>query len=188
MHICETSRSITSSAQIGKAAARLLTTRKVKCKILLPLSPRSRSPTLRQCTSQGLGYHCFDGNCNRRRYRRNADPNSSWRYPVKGAALIVACAQGQLPSIKFLFRQGAKVECTSNSRVITALEAAMGNHEVTRWFLVDRFTDQYKLTGTPFNSDKHVGTRHWSGVRQVQIPLQGKYERPMETSLMEHAR
>jgi ankyrin repeat protein len=107
--------------------------------------------------------------------------------PVLGTALTISCHSGQLSSAKFLVRQGAKLECMIKGRVVTALQAASGHPDIVQWFLVDQYLDQGKLMNNLFNSEHEPEVRPWSGVRKVQIPLCGRYERPMEVSLEEHA-
>ncbi|KAF2818297.1 ankyrin, partial [Ophiobolus disseminans] len=103
-------------------------------------------------------------------------------------ALIVACREGQLPSVVFLVRQGAKLEYTYDSRLINALKSASSHAGVIKWFLVDRWADQDKLTSEPFNSEAPAPLRPWTGVRTVKIPLRGTFARPVGSSLMIHAK
>jgi ankyrin repeat protein len=108
--------------------------------------------------------------------------------PTQGTALTVACRVGQLSSVKYLVRLGAKMECSINGHTVNALDAAKDNHDVIRWFLVDQYLDQPKITNTPFNGEDGTRLRFWSGIRTVEIPLQGFHQRPMEMSLIDSAR
>jgi ankyrin repeat protein len=51
--------------------------------------------------------------------------------PILGTALTISCHSTQLSSVKFLVRQGAKLECTINGRVVTALQAANSYPDIT---------------------------------------------------------
>jgi ankyrin repeat protein len=105
--------------------------------------------------------------------------------PALGTALTISCHSGQLSSVRFLVRQGAKLDCKINGRVVTALQAASSYLDIIHWFLVDQYLDQGKITN---DSEHENEVRPWSGVRNVQIPLRGRYERPLEVSLEDHAR
>jgi ankyrin repeat protein len=107
---------------------------------------------------------------------------------VLGTALTISCHSNQFSSVKFLVRQGAKLIWNIKGRVVTALQAASSYRDIVHWFLVDRYLDQGKLTDSPFDSEREPEVRFWSGVRQVQILLRGKFERPMNVSLEKHAR
>jgi ankyrin repeat protein len=108
--------------------------------------------------------------------------------PTQGTALIVACRVGQLSSVKYLVRLGAKMECSINGHTVNALDAARDNHEVIRWFLVGQYLDQPKITNTSFNGEDGTRLRFWSGIRTVEIPLQGFHQRSVEMSLIDSAR
>jgi ankyrin repeat protein len=108
--------------------------------------------------------------------------------PILGTALTISCHSNRLSSVKFLVRQGAKLECTINGRVVTALQAAHGYPDIIHWILVDQHLEQGKITNDSSNSEHEPQVRFWSGVRQVQIPLRGMCERPMELSLEGYAR
>lgn len=109
--------------------------------------------------------------------------------PHQGTALIMACRSGRLTSVKFLVRHGAKLECVVNGRIMTAVHAARGHRDVVDWFLMNQYFDQDKLMDVTLSGDgQTMDIRHWSGVRQVQIPLRGAYERPWGVTLEQHAR
>ncbi|RMZ74450.1 Ankyrin repeat [Pyrenophora seminiperda CCB06] len=100
-------------------------------------------------------------------------------------ALMNACRHGRLSLVSFLVRQGSILEYTHEGQRITALQAARGHSNIIEWLLVKRWTKQGRITGSAFNSDKRE--RPWAGIRTVEIPLRGKYERSQDTSLLEHA-
>jgi ankyrin repeat protein len=103
-------------------------------------------------------------------------------------ALLAACRVGQLPSVAYLVRHGAKLEYEYQGRTLNAYIAACGHPEVVRWLLVGRWTEQGKLGSEPANSGEQVQCKPWAGVRTVKIPLRGDYERPEGSSLFDHTR
>jgi len=103
-------------------------------------------------------------------------------------ALIAACRRGRLLAVAYLVRQGSKLEYTHENQPISALEAASGFPDIIKWFLVDRWTDQIKLTDHAFNGNEHTPLRAWAGIRTAKIPLRGKFERPEGSSLLDHAK
>ncbi|KAH7070025.1 ankyrin repeat-containing domain protein [Paraphoma chrysanthemicola] len=105
---------------------------------------------------------------------------------VGHTALIAACRTGRLPVIAYLVHQGAKMEYTHESCIMNALRSAIGHPEIVRWFLVDRWTAQDKLTNSVSNPEKTE--KQWAGIRTVQIPLCGGFERPMGVSLFAYTR
>jgi len=122
------------------------------------------------------------------RIRIRAGADLEFRGREGDTALITACRSGRLPSVTHLVRQGSKLAYIHKGRLINAMEAADGQPEVVKWFLVDQWTDQNKLTDYAFNSDKHERTGYWSGVRTVGIPLRGIFTRPTGSSLLQHAK
>ncbi|CAN9208740.1 unnamed protein product [Alternaria alternata] len=101
-------------------------------------------------------------------------------------ALLAACRVGQLPSVAYLVRQGAKLEYKHRGRSLNAHAAACQHPEVIKWLLVKRWTEQGKLGSEPADSGERVQCQPWSGVRTVKIPLRGDYERPKGSSLLDH--
>ena len=61
------------------------------------------------------------------------------------------------------------------------------NTSIVHWFLVERHVDQPKITHKVASGDEDADLRPWSGVRQVEIPLQGRFERPIGISSLEYA-
>lgn len=103
-------------------------------------------------------------------------------------ALLVASRIGRLSSVMFLVRLGATMNYTHEGQAKSIFDAAQSFPNILQWLLVDRWTDQGKLTSQTFNSETHMEFRLWTGVRTVEIPLRGRFERPMGSSLMEHAK
>jgi hypothetical protein len=102
-------------------------------------------------------------------------------------ALIAACLAGQLVSVRFLVRHGAELECSQAECTKNALRTASKHFGIVHWFLVERHVDQPKITHKVASGNKDADLRPWSRVRQVEIPLQGRFERPMGTSSLEYA-
>jgi ankyrin repeat protein len=103
-------------------------------------------------------------------------------------AVLAACQAGRLPSVTYLVRQGAKLEYEHQDRTFNVYLAAHGRPEIIRWLLVERWTEQGKLTSEPLDSGEQVQYQPWSGVRTVMIPLVGEFERPEKSSLLDHAK
>jgi ankyrin repeat protein len=102
-------------------------------------------------------------------------------------ALNAACLSGQLASVKLLVRHGAKLECSRDKCTKNALETAKQNPKIVHWFLVGRYVDQCKITNETIGGADEAEVRFWSGVRQVEVPLQGGSERPVGVSSLEYA-
>jgi ankyrin repeat protein len=103
-------------------------------------------------------------------------------------ALLAACRVGHLPPVACLVRQGAKLEYEHHGRMLNVYKAACGHPEIIKWLLVNRWTEQGKLGSEPTNSEEHIQCEPWTGVRTVNIPLRGDYERPEGSSLFDHAK
>lgn len=108
-------------------------------------------------------------------------------HPRYCTALIASCKTGQLASVKLLVRNGARLECLQHAEETNAVQAASKHKQIIAWLLVKRYIDQYKITRHPHNGEEVGSCRPWSGIRTVQIPLQGVCERPLDYSLLEHA-
>lgn len=102
-----------------------------------------------------------------------------------GTALMVACSSGCLESVKYLVRQGARLDIVMEGRPVNVLQVA-GDQKIIDWFLVHRFTDQGKLAYDLKNQEQ-TPLNYWSGVRQLEIHLKGYYERKENQSLLEYA-
>lgn len=95
-----------------------------------------------------------------------------------GTALMVASIRGELSCVRDLVRRGAAIYYQtrdSNYPSRSALANAEQYPEIRRWILVERYTEQAKISHRPFESIDVDGNtvRPWSGIRQVQYPLVG---------------
>lgn len=106
--------------------------------------------------------------------KAGADIELSSRFGV-GSALIAACAAYRFNSVKFLVYHGAKYESTADGKPITALQAARHSPRLVQWLLVGRYTEQPRITNWVSQTGQRV--KPWSGVRQLEIPLEGFYKR-----------
>jgi ankyrin repeat protein len=79
--------------------------------------------------------------------------------PALGTALKISCHSGKLSAVKFLVRQGAKLECNIKNHVVTALQAASGYPDIIHCLLVNQHLDQGKLMNNLFNSEHEPEVR-----------------------------
>lgn len=102
----------------------------------------------------------------------------------EGPALMVASRAGILDSVIFLVRHGASISFKGHKQHWSAVKASAGSTKILHWLLVDRFVDQYKLKGSPDNSNapsEHF--RKWSGIAKAEMIISGVWERrPSESS------
>ena len=107
-----------------------------------------------------------------------------------GSALMLACVNRRLESVKLLLRRGTSLSYVSHSlgRRISCLDCARGSATITRWLLVDRFTDQRKIAndyGQPSSQGLRERStyRPWSGIAKSEFIITGIHERdPSESS------
>ncbi len=105
-----------------------------------------------------------------------------------GSALMAACANGQLESVKLLVRRGASLSYVrgTQGQHVSCLRCARGSSEITHWLLVGRFTDQPKLTASQASPDPESSTavvKAWSGPAKAELIITGLHERePTESS------
>jgi hypothetical protein len=93
-------------------------------------------------------------------------------------ALICACLVGQLESVKFLVRKGAKTQYWYKERHMNVLDAASNHPEIVEWFLVRRYTEQSaRLVNSGEMEDTGKSLKNWSGVWVLKVPLEGFYSR-----------
>ncbi|CAO2651335.1 Nn.00g096320.m01.CDS01 [Neocucurbitaria sp. VM-36] len=97
-----------------------------------------------------------------------------------GSALIAACTIDQFEAVKCLVYYGANFESTVDGKPITALQAARHSPRLVQWLLVGRHTEQQKLTNFPAQKEQDI--KCWSGIRQLEIKLDGFYKRSHRTA------
>ncbi|KAK2773909.1 ankyrin repeat protein [Colletotrichum kahawae] len=102
----------------------------------------------------------------------------------EGSALMAASHAGILESVIFLTRQGASISFQGCEKHWSAVEASEKSTRISRWLLVDRFTDQFKLKAPPDESnDPTEQFKKWSGIRKAEMTIIGLWERrPSESS------
>ncbi|KAI0020140.1 ankyrin repeat-containing domain protein [Xylariomycetidae sp. FL0641] len=92
-----------------------------------------------------------------------------------GSALLAACYHGRHEIVKLLVREGAAMQYISPAgEYRNAFEAAQAHPNIVRWFLVERFLEQRRLTSESAGQD--VPLKCWSGIAKGEFPLTGKYE------------
>ncbi|KAK8012874.1 hypothetical protein PG991_010249 [Apiospora marii] len=109
-----------------------------------------------------------------------------------GSALMVACEFGRKESVTFLTRRGAALSYSGPSGFRSAYTAAQKFPDILSWLLVDRFTDQAKLTDAPTtpdglrDGDLYDVSYTWGGPIQVELVITGVMERQPKESLREY--
>lgn len=106
----------------------------------------------------------------------------------EGTALIAACSAGELESVRCLIRHGAKLHATLRGEQINAFQAARNHKHIIEWLLVGKHTDQLKLTAYSKWDTEVSAVKLWAGIRELQIPLVGRFARKREQSLLEYVR
>ncbi|KAG4443848.1 hypothetical protein IFR05_000684 [Cadophora sp. M221] len=99
----------------------------------------------------------------------------------EGTPFVAACAYGRDAVMKILVRAGANVAGTKNGLKYSAMEAAMPFPHMVRWLLVDRFTDQGKLTEQQASGNNHP-LQNWSGPRVAEVVIKNLYQSTAGTS------
>lgn len=106
----------------------------------------------------------------------------------EGTALAIAVAYGHLDVVKYLTRRGAKIFHGCGDTGEGVMAAARGQKEVMQWLLVDRYTDQSKITSAnpnADNQDRQVGK--WKGVIQVKLSLKWEWKQRRAETMLEYA-
>lgn len=106
-----------------------------------------------------------------------------------GSALMVACSSGRLEPVKILVRQGAAISYLGKSGTRSAVNAARNHKTILAWLLVDRFTEQRKLSGSvEFDSAACTAedVKPWSGVVRKGLIITGIAERQVHESARDY--
>lgn len=102
-----------------------------------------------------------------------------------GSALMIACFSGRLESVKILVRHGAAILYLGRNGIRSAVDAARNHKVILAWLLVDRFTEQRKLSG-PAEADSAAHSagnlKPWSGVVKKELIITGIAERQVHES------
>jgi ankyrin repeat protein len=111
----------------------------------------------------------------------------------QGSALMTACANRDLESVKCLVRNGASLSYISSrpntqGQTMSCLTAAQGSASITNWLLVGRFTERYRITQPPqdlgdLGRGRSEPVKHWAGIIEAEFVITGIHERqPTESS------
>ncbi|KAI8627992.1 hypothetical protein F5Y19DRAFT_439157 [Xylariaceae sp. FL1651] len=68
----------------------------------------------------------------------------------EGTALLAACANGALNTVKCLVRHGAKLSYTISNRYRSAVISAAAHKDVLHWIMIGRFYDQLQIASQSF--------------------------------------
>jgi len=91
--------------------------------------------------------------------------------PGRGTPLMAACAYGRTANVRLLVRAGARLQYTSDDGTAwSALAACRMYPAITRWLLVERFTEQGKLACAAHWEENRT-IKAWSGVMRVELRL-----------------
>lgn len=104
-----------------------------------------------------------------------------------GTPLMFACDIGRSEVVKFLVRRGASLMTTTHEDGLkSALDKACKFEKITRWLLVDRWTDQRRIDNSPYDSEISArGFQRWSGFREVRAPLPLRYKQWRDETLLQ---
>ncbi len=113
-----------------------------------------------------------------------ADPD--YEGSPHGSALMVACASRQFEAVKLLVQHGASLSYIrgADGRWVSCLGSAQGAPAITRWLLVERFTEQPKINNEwPSLGPRKDDVKPWSGLAKAVLTIIGIHERePSESS------
>lgn len=102
-----------------------------------------------------------------------------------GSALMAACSSGRLDSVKILVRHGAAISYLGKDGIRSAVDAAKNHKAILAWLLVDRFTEQRKLsdpTSAEPAADSAEAVKPWSGIVKKEWTITGIAERHVHES------
>jgi ankyrin repeat protein len=102
-----------------------------------------------------------------------------------GTPLMAACVWGNLDAVRCLVRAGALL-CYANEEGLlrSAVSLSSRYEKITRWLLVDRYTDQQKLEYQSSRSTPHQAV--WSGPRPFKVALPVDMHRDFGESRWSH--
>jgi ankyrin repeat protein len=103
-----------------------------------------------------------------------------------GTALNAACSAGRLMSVRLLIRHGANLESVFDEENVNAVQASQDHPDVVDWLLVRRYTEQPKLTSAAHNENIEINP--WTGIRQIEVPMDKWHGRRYGHSLIDHVR
>lgn len=102
-----------------------------------------------------------------------------------GSALMAACSSGRLDCVKILVRHGASISYVGKDGIQSAVDAARTHEVILAWLLVNRFTEQRKLSD-PAEGDSAAhpagDVKLWSGIVKKDLIITGLEERQVHES------
>lgn len=102
-----------------------------------------------------------------------------------GSALMAACSSGRLESVRILVRHGAAISYLGNHGIRLAIGAAKNHKPILSWLLVNRFTEQRKLSepaSANSAADSAEDMKPWSGIVKKELTIAGIVERQVHES------
>lgn len=103
-----------------------------------------------------------------------------------GPPLMAACKSGHLTAVATLIRRGAEMTYFDGERTISAVKSANYFPQIQHWLLVDRFTEQLKISHASDESGQAVRDC-WAGLQSFRIPLTRQFGRFGGESTLDHA-
>ncbi|KAI1735311.1 ankyrin repeat-containing domain protein [Xylaria scruposa] len=105
----------------------------------------------------------------------------------EGTALLAACANGSLGTVKCLVRHGAKLSyaSTATNQYRSAVTAAAAHENVLNWIMVGRFYDQLQIASQPFWGTQTEKVKS-KPVPTTYVLLKGRMKRSKRESSLEY--
>ncbi|KAL1641898.1 hypothetical protein SLS58_005733 [Diplodia intermedia] len=104
----------------------------------------------------------------------------------EGTPLVTACTAGRFSLVKLLVRRGATISYQKDGTVWDGVGAAKRFPKLAAWLLCGRFTGQKTLNDTAIPSTRDQACGLWSGIDEVEVPLEGELKRRTGESMLEH--
>lgn len=102
-----------------------------------------------------------------------------------GTPLMAACKTGHLPTVAALVRHGAAEVYFNGEKTISAFITAENFPYIQRWLVVDRYTEQPKITNTSGSSNQSK-REYWAGLQSLHVPLTHQFGRFIDESTIDH--
>lgn len=106
-----------------------------------------------------------------------------------GSALMAACMFGNLESVSFLVRRGARTSYIGESGPANVMDRTR-SMIVRRWLLVGRFNEQKRILSAEYETlaGRSGCVCPWSGIRKARLKLTGSREIQPNESYLDYAK
>jgi hypothetical protein len=102
---------------------------------------------------------------------------------------MAACSSGRLGSVKVLVRHGAAINYLGVKGLRSAVDVAKNHKAILTWLLVDRFTEQRKISDpeeTTSSAHTAGNAKPWSGILKAEVIIAGAAERQVHESAKDY--